>query len=147
MTPHIVENETVRVQHTSLPFGRPSQFPDIKEWIEDDGVTSRLFILTVRDNGISIRSKMRRADMTHDEAQGHNAEAARLLAVIASSHRPHLFFSYETLVYLGHDYLQELYRFLDVESDFVPPLIDANERYLKAPLQEGGPRESIRPSI
>ena len=85
--------------------------------------------------------------MTFDVARGHNVEAAHLMTEIASSHIPHLFFSYESLVFLGHVYLRELYRFLGVESDFEPPLIDANERYLKAPLQEGGPRETIRPSL
>ena len=85
--------------------------------------------------------------MTFEVAQGHNVEAAHLMAEIATSDIPHLFFSYESLIFLGHVYLRELYRFLGVESDFEPPLIDANERYLKAPLQEGGPRETIRPSL
>ena len=138
--PHTVSDRHVKVQHTSLPASRPAWFADVQKWIDGDGDdTHRSFVLTVRDNGISIRSKMRRAKMTFEEAEGHNIRAAQLMAEIASSHRRHLFFSYESLVYLGAVYLNELYRFLDVDSDFVPPLIDANARYLKPLLQEGGP--------
>lgn len=152
MGPNAVTNQIVKVQHISLPAGNPSKFPNVREWIfGDDEDGPRFFVLTVRDNGISIRSKMRRAEayseLTLEEAQRDNARAASLLAEIASSHRPHLFFSYEALIFLGNVYLQDLYRFLDIESEFVPPMVDANARYLKPPLQEDGPRETIRPSL
>lgn len=152
MGPNAITNQIVKVQHVSLPAGNPAEFPNVREWIVgDDEDGPRVFVLTVRDNGISIRSKMRRAEgysgLTFEEAQRDNARAARLLAEISSSHRPHLFFSYEALIFLGHVYLQDLYRFLGVESEFVPPMIDANARYLKPPLQEGGPRETVRPLL
>ena len=145
--PHAVENDTARVQHTSLPAGKPSQFPDVAKWIETGEGYTRHFVLTMRDNGISIRSKMRRADKALQEAESDNAVAARLMGEIASSSHPHFFFSYEGLLFLRSIYLRELYQFLGVESDFIPPLVDANARYLKAPLEEGGPRETIRPSL
>ena len=85
--------------------------------------------------------------MTWAEAEGHNDQAARLMAEIASSDHPHFFFSYESLIFLGHTYLQGLYTFLGTASDFLPPIVDANVRYLKQPLEEGGPRESERPSL
>ena len=148
MDPHTVSDKYLKVQHTSLPASRPAVFADVQKWIYGDGGDVHIsFVLTVRDNGISIRSKMRRAEMALDEAENHNVRAAQLMAEIAASHRPHLFFSYESLIFLGSAYLKELYRFLGVDSDFVPPLIDANTRYLKPPLQEGGPRETARPTL
>ena len=74
--PHAVERGKVRVQHTSLPAGRPSQFPDLTGWIEGNAGYSPQFVLTVRDNGISVRSKMRRAEKSLDEAEAENVEAA-----------------------------------------------------------------------
>ena len=145
--PHTIESDAMKVQHTSLPAGKPSQFPDVMRWLEGEEGYFPVFILTVRDNGISVRSKMRRADKSLAEAESDNAEAARLMAEIASSSHPHFFFSYEALIFLRLTYLTELYRFLGVASDFVPPLVDANARYLKAPLEEGGPRETKRPSL
>ena len=90
---------------------------------------------------------MRRADKPLEEAEADNAEAARRMGQIAASSRPHFFFSYEALLFLRLAYLKELYHFLGVTSDFVPPLADANTRYLKPPMEEGGPRETRRPSL
>ena len=147
MVPHIVENESARVQHSSMPFGVPSQFPDVEKWLRKGREDSCRFVLTVRCNGVSVRSKMRRGGTTLEEAQSHNLEAARLMALIAGSDSPHMVFSYEALLFLGGEYLQELYRFLDIQSHFVPPMADANERYLKEPLHEGGPLETVRPLL
>jgi hypothetical protein len=145
--PHSIEREGVKVQHTSLPAGKPSRFPDVARWIEGEEGRPPVFVLTVRDNGISVRSKMRRADKPLVEAEEDNVEAARLMGQIAASSRPHFFFSYEALLFLRLTYLKELYRFLGVTSDFVPPLADANARYLKPPMEEGGPRETMRPTL
>jgi hypothetical protein len=145
--PNAVESSVGTVQHVSLPAGKPSKFPDVFGWLNDDAASDVSFILTVRDNGISVRSKMRRAGKTQDEAQGDNSRAAQLMDTIARSTRPYFFFSYEALLYLRITYLRELYRFLGVSSDFVPPLVDANARYLREPLDEGGPVETDRPVL
>ena len=42
--------------------------------------------------------------------------------------------SYETMSLYGRPYFQRLYRFLNVESDFVPPVRDANARYSLGPI-------------
>ncbi|MFC1526690.1 hypothetical protein ACFL6X_07770 [Candidatus Latescibacterota bacterium] len=152
MGPQAASNGTVKVEHVSLPAGNPSAFPDVQEWIhgpQRDG--TRLFVLTVRDSGISMRSKVRRSQphtaTTAEEAAAQNSRAAELLTSLAASTAPHLFLSYETLVFMRHAYLQDLYQFLGVVSDFVPPLVDANERYLLPPLQEPGPMETPRPVL
>jgi hypothetical protein len=145
--PHSVENDSVKVEHTSLPAGRPSWFADVAKWIEGEEGYTPVFVLTTRDNNISIRSKMRRADKALEEARSDNTEAARLMGMVTASSRPYFIFSYESLLFLRETYLKELYRFLGVESGFIPPLADGNTRYLKDPLQEGGPRETVRPIL
>ena len=44
---------------------------------------------------------------------------------------PYFIWSYESFMFLGSDYLQNLYQFLGVESDFMPELRDANEGKVK----------------
>ena len=43
----------------------------------------------------------------------------------------YFFWSFETTLLYKHLYLQELYKFLGVESDYVPPIYDANKKYIK----------------
>jgi len=40
--------------------------------------------------------------------------------------------SYETFMFLGKDYLDLLYEFLEVASDFMPPLEDGNKKRILA---------------
>ena len=53
--PHSAERAGVKVEHTSLPAGKPSRFPDVARWIAGEGGRPPVFVLTVRDNGISVR--------------------------------------------------------------------------------------------
>lgn len=145
--PEVVEARQARVQHTSLPCSSPSYFVDVRQWLQGFGGEANRFVLTTRDNGISVRSKMRRAGYPLETALSHNAQASRLMGEIASTANHYFFFSYEAVVAHGYTYLRELYRFLDVDSDFMPPVIDANARYLKDPLTEDGPQETVRPSL
>ena len=58
-----------------------------------------------------MRRALAHSGLTREEAESENAEAARLLAEIAACGRPHMFLSYEALIFLGQTYLQDLYRF------------------------------------
>jgi len=41
--------------------------------------------------------------------------------------------SYETFMFLGIDYLHELYRTLGIDSSFMPPdVVDANAKHVRA---------------
>jgi len=40
----------------------------------------------------------------------------------------YIIWSYESFMFLKEDYLQTLYDFIGVKSDFIPKLIDANRR-------------------
>lgn len=48
-----------------------------------------------------------------------------MLMIINSRHK-YIIWSYETFMFLREGYLNSLYEFIGVESEFIPNLIDAN---------------------
>ncbi|HOV60412.1 MAG TPA: hypothetical protein PK349_05035 [Candidatus Hydrogenedentes bacterium] len=130
--PHGGLDESLLKQFTSHPLtGR--HFPDpipFAKALEEAGYEV-YFVLTVRDQWVAKLSKIREhvfAEWTNAERE---MEAARLIMERILGEFQRVFvFSYESLMYLGPSYVQSLYRFLGVESDYVPPLRDANPKYV-----------------
>jgi len=48
-----------------------------------------------------------------------------------NSGEKYLIWSYEAFMFLRDDYLKLLYSFLEVDSDFIPPLQDGNEKRIR----------------
>lgn len=116
-----------RIYHRSLPHGRPSQFPDVDALVGDRGADHALrFVLTTRDRTLSELSRCERFLMDAAQARHDSDRAREIMASILRSDWPSLVWSYETFMFLGKDYLDLLYRFIGVESDFMPELVDAN---------------------
>ncbi len=114
--------------HRSLPYGRyPPRFPNIDRWIskyKDDYDLS--FILTTRDITISEVSRFYRWGKPFEQSKEESDKARELMVKIMNSGQKYFIWSYETFMFLQKDYLDLLYRFLDIETDFMPDLKDGN---------------------
>jgi glycosyltransferase involved in cell wall biosynthesis len=138
-----------RISRRSLPHGGKDSAPIRKALGEH--VQTRVFVapvpfiralldagydvyavLTVRDKTIAVNSKRREHTAgSHDVAEEEMEEATRILTEVLETHPRCFVFSYESLMALGAPYLQSLYRFLGVESDYMPELRDGNIKYVK----------------
>ena len=131
-SPHIACSSGDKVQHTSLPYGGgDGNWPDVTEWIDSNRDHEQYFVITTRDVHISEKSKMLKCGKDLPQVQRETEGAHRILTEILSSEHRTFIFSYETFMFLKEAYLQRLYRFLGIESDFMPPLKDGNRKYLK----------------
>ena len=116
------------VMHRSLPrFFRPS-------WIDPAAVVAQhqeefdiYFVLTTRDITLSEMSRMERFGRTKEQCQEHSERAKEIMSKVIRDGHKHFVWSYETFMFLGKLYLDALYQFLGVESDYIPPLVDGNK--------------------
>ncbi len=135
------QNEYHKVWHESLPAGEVPQFADIDQMIKEHINDYALyFILTTRDITISESSRMARFAKPLEQVQQETRTALSIMRNLINSDRQTFIWSYESFMFLGKDYLNLLYRFLEIDSDFMPALIDGNrERLVNGKL-------SFRPS-
>jgi hypothetical protein len=122
------------VWHVSLPSGAAASFPDIDLWIEKYKDTHDIrFILTTRDITLSEYSRrgrfMRRGEA---EVKDQSAKARDIMCHAMTLGYPWHIVSYETLMFLGQPYVELIYDFIGVESDFAPSLRDGNLKRLQA---------------
>ncbi|MBG84188.1 MAG: hypothetical protein CMJ40_06530 [Phycisphaerae bacterium] len=123
-----------RVWHVSLPSGPEATFADVNQWVRDYSDTHDLhFILTTRDITLSEYSRrgrfMRRGSY---EVKRHSDRARDIMLQVMSMDYPWYISSYETMIYLGKPYLDLLYEFMGVESDFMPSLRDGNLKRIQS---------------
>lgn len=120
-----------RVCHRSLPFMLPPKWPDFDEWIENHGATHQVrFIVTTRDRSISERSRIRRFHKGPEQVTNETNTAVHMIQDLLARETSTHVHSYETMVLLGAPYLNLLYDFLGVESDFMPEILDGNRPYI-----------------
>lgn len=117
-----------RVWRVSLPSGPETTFVDVNQLVQDYSQTHDLhFILTTRDITLSEYSRrgrfMRRGSY---EVKRHSDRAHDIMLQIMTMDYPWYISSYETMIFLGKPYLDLMYEFLGVESDFIPSLRDGN---------------------
>jgi len=126
------ESDTHRVCHRSLPYGHYiSRYPDIQKWIESYKNSHQLyFVLTTRDITISGLSRKRRFGHSDNKCLKDDEKARKIMTDVLQSGHPGMIWSYESFVFLQNAYLQQLYDFIDVESDFTPEIRDANAKLL-----------------
>jgi hypothetical protein len=125
-----------RVLHRSLPYGLDTpRYPDVRKLVGRFAPGFNLyFVLTTRDITISERSRIERFGKPLAQVSRETKKARSMMQKIMALDFPRLVFSYESLVYLGKPYLQDLYRFLGVESGFQPVITDGNRKRI---LNEG----------
>lgn len=119
------------VLHRSVPYDRPKKFPtSAAELLEPfQGYDDVKIVLTSRDRTISMSSKIRRFGGGISQARLDLATARPLFAELLDRDDV-LVWNYETMVLFGQPYFNRLYRFLGVESDFRPDVVDANNKYV-----------------
>ena len=130
--PHGGLDDTLLKRFTDHPLiGR--HFPDpvpFAKALEKAGYDV-YFVLTVRDQWVAKLSKIREHAFTDWPTAEQEMEIARQIMNRVILEFPRVFiFSYECLMYLGAPYVRMLYRFLGVESDYLPALRDANPKYV-----------------
>jgi hypothetical protein len=126
-----VAARTDTVCHRSLPYGRKGVYPDLERWCSMNSDALTQFVITTRDVSIVDRSKRIRFNRTESLCKLNRQRSRQWIAAVLQRKLPYFIWSYETLVYLREDYLRQLYAFLGVESDFVPPdLFDGNQKYV-----------------
>ncbi len=119
------------VLHRSVPYDRPRRFPTGAAHLLEpfQGYDDVRIILTSRDKTISTFSKIRRFEGGTKLARMDFATAHPLFTELLD--RDDVFvWNYETMVLFGQPYFNRLYRFLRVQSDFCPDVVDANNSYV-----------------
>lgn len=116
-----------KVYHRSLPYSNPPRFPDIAKLIaENEKDYDLYFILTTRDITISKLSRFQRFAKPYNQSQVESAKAREIITDLLNSDHKCFIWSYETFMFLQQAYLNQLYHFLGVNSDFFPELVDGN---------------------
>ncbi|NQS99660.1 MAG: hypothetical protein HQ595_01135 [Candidatus Omnitrophica bacterium] len=122
-----------RVEHFSLPSGPQAIYPDIKTKIENNKGFELYLVLATRDINISGLSRMNQYGKKKRAVAIECLRAQSIISGMLSEPVKSFIWSYETFMFLKRAYLNLLYEFLGVESDFLPELIDGNKKYLKRP--------------
>ena len=116
-----------KVCHFSLPNGRPPKFPDVGQWVSENEKNYEIyFVLTTRDITISELSRFNRRAKPFKQSQKESAKARDIMLMIINSRHKYIIWSYESFMFLREGYLNSLYEFIGVKSEFIPNLIDAN---------------------
>lgn len=95
-------------------------------------------VLTVRDRTVAINSKCREhTEGDRDLAAAEMDQAVAIMKAVLQQHDKCIVCSYEALMTLGAAYLQEVYAFLDIQSDYQPDFKDGNAKYLMEYVRHG----------
>lgn len=120
-----------KVCHRSLPFNIPPQYPDITKWISNNEQDYEIyFVITTRDITISEVSRIKRFPKTMEQVQKESKKAKDSITELLSSDEKCFVFSYEAFMFLKLAYLRRLYKFLGIDSEFIPDIVDGNKRRL-----------------
>jgi hypothetical protein len=119
------------ILHRSIPYMRP------KLWHDEPQELLTLFkgydvqfIICTRDLSISHLSRMKRFGGTNADCVADSHRATMLFKKIIENYQCFIF-SYETMVALDYAYFKELYRWLNIDSDFKPDIKDGNAPYIE----------------
>ncbi len=116
-----------KVYHRSLPYNKPPLYPNIEELLSENQENHEIFfILTTRDKTISELSRFYKYSKPIEQSRLESFKALEIMTLILNSNNKCFIWSYETFMFLQKVYLNKLYQFLDIESDFIPELIDGN---------------------
>lgn len=119
------------VLHRSVPWMRPKRFHARLSELDElfQAYDDLKYVLTARDPLISCLSKIERFGGDLEEARSDLQRGYPLFAELLNDPRCFLW-SYETMCLFGAAYFQQLYRFLGVESGFLPEVNNANAKYI-----------------
>ena len=115
-----------------MPFTR-----NPKRWLEDLELEiaslethSTEFVICTRDLNASNRSRLKRFGGTIEEYEADNEKAKSVFEGLMCNERCFVM-SYESAVALGDAYYRTLFDWLGVDSQFSPPIFDANRPHIR----------------
>jgi len=122
-----------RLCHRSQPYGKEGTFSDIQRWNEDNAAFDIRYVICTRDTTISQRSRRERWPERPPGVLDEQTERARSIIREVMRTCSFTIWSYESFMFLGADYLQGIYRFLGIESSFMPSdVVDGNAKHVRA---------------
>ena len=118
------------ILHRSIPYMRPKLWHDDPQELLAlfDGYDTQ-FIICTRDLSISHLSRKGRFGGTIADYVSDSQRATNLFKKIIENYRSFIF-CYETMVALEYVYFKELYRWLNIDSEFKPDIKDGNAPYV-----------------
>jgi len=123
--------DDIVVLHRSQPFMEWNKYFTLDQFKEMFDGYQIYFICTTRDITISNISKVNRFGRNQQACAENLQKSRSIVAEILANQELSIIWSYETFIYLGPAYLEILYRFLNVRSNFYPDnIIDGNTKYL-----------------
>lgn len=131
-----IENEMNRVHHISLPTSPKAVFMPIEQMVVDFKKQFKevYVVCCTRDITMSEKSRLNRMPFrTPDDVVNHTEHANKIISGVIENHSDISFiWSYETFMFLKHNYMKKLYEFLKIENDFTEYVVnDANPKYIK----------------
>lgn len=124
-------NSLHSVLHRSTPYAG-SNIINVKELCNKYKDKDLKFVFTTRDGNITknrlIQKRKNYTDQTADKFLNENI---KIIKKVRENNIPYMFWSFEATILYEDIYLYELYKFLELESKFIPPLFNANEKYIK----------------
>lgn len=122
-----------RLCHRSQPYGAEGSFSDIARWNEENRGFDIRYVICTWDVTISQRSRRKRWPQRPPPVLDEQSARARAIIREVMQTCSFTIWSYETFMFLGIDYLHELYRTLGIDSSFMPPdVVDANAKHVRA---------------
>lgn len=131
-----LETDNNKVVHFSFPLGTKPYFPDLREILQSYKDYDRKFILTTRDQNISMLSKYRRFRRRNSACVQHKHRSKQSIGNIIKSQEPYMIWNYETMLYLEDTYFDLLYDFLGLspkKRSIPKEMYDGNKKYIKSP--------------
>ena len=119
-----------KVHHVSLPSGTNCEYLNIKAWVDANKEFDVYLVIATRDINISNNSKIQVHNKKRKQAERENLFAKMIINDVLKSEINYFIWSYETFMFLKQDYLNNLYEFVGIKSDFMPTLKDGNIKYV-----------------
>lgn len=117
------------ILHRSTPYAR-NNIINVKRILKQH--EDLKFIFTSRDKTISRKRLISNRDNYTNKTFNEYLRANKqIISIVAKARVPYMFWSFETMLLYKELYLQELYKFISVNSTFMPKLYNANRKYIK----------------
>ena len=118
------------VLHRSTPYAG-NNVVNVNQIIKEYKGKDLRVVFTTRDGNISKnRLKKTRKNYTDDDAKHFIGENIKIINKVRKENIPYIFWSFESTILYAETYLYDLYKFIGIESEYIPPLFDANEKYI-----------------
>ncbi len=134
------------VLHRSIPYMRPKRFSEelLFEISRFENKYENInYILTTRDNKISLISKTLRFGDTQEEGENDYAKSIDFFKKLAIN--PKVFiWNYETMVFLGESYFKRMYNFFGIESNYIPLIRNENYKYIHRKFAKNNSGEIVQ---